>query len=89
MSDWVGCRDGRPARAGCGATGAHRRSGAPVDRMTALSRRHGAELIATCLDAKDVGWAVVYGISDNPRQFWDLSHARELLGWAPKDRAPN
>ena len=40
------------------------------------------------LDAEHVGWAVVYGISNNPRQFWDLSHGRELLGWFPKDRAP-
>jgi NAD+ dependent glucose-6-phosphate dehydrogenase len=56
-------------------------------RATWLSRRDCAELIAACLEAKDVGWAVVYGISNNPRQFWDLSHARELLGWTPKDRA--
>ena len=60
------------------------------DRMRAtwLSRRDCAELIAACLEATDVGWAVVYGISNNPRQFWDLSHARELLGWEPRDRAP-
>jgi hypothetical protein len=32
--------------------------------------------------------AAVSGISDNPRQFWDLSHGKELLGWFPKDRAP-
>jgi NAD+ dependent glucose-6-phosphate dehydrogenase len=60
------------------------------DRMRAtwLSQRDCAELIAACLEAKDVPWAVVYGISNNPRQFWDLSHARELLGWTPKGRAP-
>src|SRR5215217_3935850 len=60
------------------------------DRMRAtwLSRRDSAELIAACLDAEDVGWAVVYGISDNPRQFWDLSHGKELLGWFPQDPAP-
>ncbi len=33
-------------------------------------------------------WAVVYGISNNPRQFWDIGHARELLGYAPEDAAP-
>jgi nucleoside-diphosphate-sugar epimerase len=60
------------------------------DRMRAtwLSRRDCAELISACLEAKDVPWAVVYGISNNPRQFWDLSHAKELLGWEPKDSAP-
>ncbi|MEA2530080.1 MAG: dependent glucose-6-phosphate dehydrogenase [Thermomicrobiales bacterium] len=57
-------------------------------RATWLSQRDCADLIAACLDADDVGWAVVYGISDNPRQFWDLSHAREVLGWTPKDGAP-
>jgi nucleoside-diphosphate-sugar epimerase len=60
------------------------------DRMRAtwLSRRDCAGLIAACIDAEDVGWAVVYGISDNPRQFWDLAHGRELLRWFPQDRAP-
>jgi NAD+ dependent glucose-6-phosphate dehydrogenase len=57
-------------------------------RATWLSQRDCADLIATCLDATDVTWAVVYGISNNPRQFWDLSHAKDLLGWVPKDRAP-
>ena len=53
-----------------------------------LSRRDCTHLIACCLDADDVRWAVVYGISDNPRQFGDPSHAREMLGYAPQDRAP-
>jgi nucleoside-diphosphate-sugar epimerase len=56
-------------------------------RATFLSQRDCAELIGACLDAKDVSWAVVYGISNNARQFWDLSHAKELLGWEPKDGA--
>lgn len=57
-------------------------------RATWLSRRDCAELIARAIDAEDVGWAVVYGISDNPRQFWSLRSARELLGFEPRDRAP-
>lgn len=56
-------------------------------RATWLSRRDCAELIARCLES-DRRWAVVYGISDNPRQFWDITHAREVLGYAPEDRAP-
>ena len=32
--------------------------------------------------------AVVYGISNNPRQFWSLRSARDLLGFEPRDRAP-
>jgi nucleoside-diphosphate-sugar epimerase len=53
-----------------------------------LSRRDCAELIAACLDADHVRWAVVYGVSDNPGRFWDIAHAQELLGWEPRDRAP-
>lgn len=57
-------------------------------RSTWLSQRDCADLIACCLEAEHVPWAVVYGISDNPRQFWDLSGARDLLGYHPEDRAP-
>jgi nucleoside-diphosphate-sugar epimerase len=57
-------------------------------RSTWLSQRDCAELIGCCLEATTVPWATVYGISDNPRQFWDLEHARRVLGYAPKDRAP-
>jgi NAD+ dependent glucose-6-phosphate dehydrogenase len=56
-------------------------------RAVWLSKRDCAELIAACLEA-DVPWAVVYGVSANPRRFWDLDHARELLGWEPQDSAP-
>jgi NAD+ dependent glucose-6-phosphate dehydrogenase len=57
-------------------------------RATWLSRRDCCELIACCLDNRDLNWAVVYGISNNPRQFWDIGHARRILGYAPQDRAP-
>ena len=60
------------------------------NRMRAvwLSRRDCAELIAACLKVADVDWAIVYGVSANPRRFWDLEHARDLLGWEPQDAAP-
>jgi NAD+ dependent glucose-6-phosphate dehydrogenase len=57
-------------------------------RGTWLSRRDCCELIARCLDVGDLHWAVVYGISDNPRQFWDIRHARRVLGYHPRDSAP-
>jgi NAD+ dependent glucose-6-phosphate dehydrogenase len=57
-------------------------------RAVWLSQRDCAGLIAACLEVEDVSWAVVYGVSGNPRRFWDLSHARELLGWEPQDSAP-
>ena len=60
------------------------------ERMQAtwLSKRDAADLIAACINAKDVNYAIVYGISDNPRKFWNISNAKELLGWVPKDSAP-
>ena len=57
-------------------------------RSTWLSKRDCAVLVACCLEAKTVPWATVYGISNNPRHFWDLEHARRLLGYAPQDSAP-
>lgn len=53
-----------------------------------LSRRDCAQLIQRSIEADDVPWAIVYGISNNPRQFWDLSHARSVLGYNPQDSAP-
>jgi nucleoside-diphosphate-sugar epimerase len=55
-------------------------------RATWLSRRDVAELIAAAIEAP-VRWAVVYGISNNPRQFWSLAGARRL-GFEPRDAAP-
>jgi NAD+ dependent glucose-6-phosphate dehydrogenase len=56
-------------------------------RAVWLSHRDCAQLIRRALDA-DVHWAVVYGISNNPRRLWDLAGARELLGYEPEDSAP-
>jgi nucleoside-diphosphate-sugar epimerase len=56
-------------------------------RATWLSQRDCVALIARCLDVEEPTWAVVYGISNNPRKFWDLSHAREALGFEPRDSA--
>ena len=57
-------------------------------RAAWLSHRDCAQLFRRCLDADGVRWAVVYGISNNPRQFWDLAEARRILGYAPEDAAP-
>lgn len=60
------------------------------ERMRAawLSRADAARLVRQCLTVTDPRWAVVYGISNNPRQYWDLGHARAVLGYEPKDSAP-
>jgi nucleoside-diphosphate-sugar epimerase len=57
-------------------------------RATWLSQRDCAQLIGCCLDAEHVKFGIYYGISNNPRQMWDLSNAREEIGYAPQDSAP-
>jgi nucleoside-diphosphate-sugar epimerase len=56
-------------------------------RATWLSERDCAQLIEKCLDS-DERWFLGYGISNNPRQFWDIQHARNVLGYTPQDSAP-
>jgi len=57
-------------------------------RSTWLSHRDCAQLIARSLDADHVRFGIYYGISNNPRQFWDIEHARREIGYAPEDAAP-
>jgi nucleoside-diphosphate-sugar epimerase len=60
------------------------------ERMRAawLSRADAARLVRRCLTVAEPRWALVYGISDNPRQYWDIGHARAVLGYDPQDSAP-
>jgi len=56
-------------------------------RAVWLSERDCVHLIECCLDSgRD--WVLCYGISNNPRRFWDIEHAREVLGYDPQDAAP-
>lgn len=56
-------------------------------RAVWLSERDCVQLIERCLES-DRRWVLCYGISDNPRRFWDIEHARDVLGYAPDDSAP-
>lgn len=56
-------------------------------QATWLSHRDCAQLVRCALDAQ-VRWAVVYGVSANPRVFWELREARDRLGFVPQDKAP-
>lgn len=58
-------------------------------RAIYLSHRDCAELVRCCLDAEHVRYGVYYGVSNNPRLFYDLSNAREELGYQPQDSAPS
>jgi nucleoside-diphosphate-sugar epimerase len=57
-------------------------------RATWMSQRDCAELVIRALEAVHLDWAVVYGVSNNPRRFWDIDGARQLLGFEPHDAAP-
>jgi NAD+ dependent glucose-6-phosphate dehydrogenase len=49
-----------------------------------LSHRDCTHLFDRCLKA-EYGYEIVYGVSDNTNSFYDLSRAREVLGYQPKD----
>jgi nucleoside-diphosphate-sugar epimerase len=50
-----------------------------------LSHRDLAALIDRCLRAEAEGFDVLYGVSDNAGRWLDLSHAREAVGYEPRD----
>ncbi len=54
---------------------------------TWLSHRDLAHLVDCCLSAKGVRFEIVYGVSNNTWRFWDITHARRVLGYAPRDNA--
>lgn len=67
------------------------RIGTLVDRPTEprhlstwLSPRDAVQLFYRCLVAPNVGFTVPYGVSNNPRGWWDTSSA-ERLGYRPVD----
>ncbi|WP_266082400.1 NAD-dependent epimerase/dehydratase family protein [Haladaptatus caseinilyticus] len=58
-----------------------------VARMKAMwqSRRDLAQQIDCCLQDDDVEFDVFYGVSDNDRRWFDIEHARDVIGYEPKD----
>ena len=57
----------------------------PEEVISGLSRRDAASLLALCVDAQDVDFAVVNGISDHRHGRLDLEGTRSLLGFEPED----
>ena len=49
-----------------------------------LSGRDCAHLFERCIEA-DYGYEVVYGVSDNERNYYSIERAREALGYDPVD----
>jgi uronate dehydrogenase len=46
-----------------------------------------ARLVRAALEAASVHFEVVYGVSRNTRNWWDLDRARRILGYEPQDDA--
>lgn len=46
-----------------------------------------AQLIRCALEVSNVRYEIVYGVSNNTRRWWDLTRARKVLGYAPRDDA--
>ena len=53
---------------------------------TWLSGGDAIRLVDACLRAPDLGFAIIYGISDNTRAWWDLAPGR-AIGYHPVDDA--
>jgi uronate dehydrogenase len=53
---------------------------------TWISHRDTVQLVRRCLEAPDLGFAIVYGVSANPRAWWDNPDG-ERIGYHPIDDA--
>jgi hypothetical protein len=54
-------------------------------RATWQSRRDFAHTVDRCLWTSDAGFEVFYGVSDNDRRWFDIDHARDVIGYDPRD----
>jgi nucleoside-diphosphate-sugar epimerase len=52
---------------------------------TWCSHRDVLQLIQRCLEVQPLQFDIFYGASDNKWRFWDIDHARQVLGYAPQD----
>ena len=60
-----------------------------VRRLKAIwqSRRDFLQLVELCLACDGPPFDIFYGVSDNASRWFDLEHARTLLGYRPRDRS--
>jgi NAD+ dependent glucose-6-phosphate dehydrogenase len=56
-----------------------------ADTLSGMSPRDAASLLALCVDAGDIAYAVVNGISQHRHGRLDLTQTRRLLGFQPED----
>lgn len=60
-----------------------------VDRLKAswTSQRDFAHMLECCLEDDSVTYDVFYAVSDNAARWFDIEHAKAVLGYDPKDDA--
>ncbi len=56
-------------------------------RCTWQSRRDFAHMVECCLEDRSVTFDIFYGVSDNESSWFDITHAKERVGYEPKDSA--
>jgi uronate dehydrogenase len=54
---------------------------------TYVSARDLHQLLVRCIEAPDIGFAIVHGLSENRFKRLDLTSTRDLLGYTPQDDA--
>jgi nucleoside-diphosphate-sugar epimerase len=54
---------------------------------TWLSERDWAQLVELCLADGDLEFDIFFGTSENERGWYDIEHAKDVLGYEPQDRA--
>ncbi len=52
-----------------------------------ISHRDMVQLVRCCIEAPEIRFEVFYGVSNNKRKWWDITRAREVLGYQPEDNA--
>jgi nucleoside-diphosphate-sugar epimerase len=57
----------------------------PAELAAYVSARDLNQLLVRAIDAADIDYAIVYGVSDNHPNRVDLASTRALLGYAPQD----
>lgn len=56
-------------------------------KSTWQSRRDCVHMLECCLQDESVEFDIFYGVSDNDRNWMDIDHAREVIGYAPEDNS--
>ena len=52
-----------------------------------MSRRDFLQMVELCIEYEDGQFEILFGVSDNPRNWFDMEHTKKLLRYKPKDNA--